>query len=329
MTSIGFAREYPMFENMSVVKSDRFRNRQGTNVTDRILGKCRSQTTLRLIMNQRIAKTLPRFAIDILVFLRSIGFLVLEPIDRFGLLINHKTALPPLRLRRYVGSLARFEASAAEYASYLKLLANLKSDSEILDIGCGCGLLALELEDYLVAGTGGRYVGIDIHKPSIAWCQKHFSPEHFQFIHHDIFNATFNPAGYISPAEFSLSADTGLFDVIVAKSLFTHITPVMAQRYLQIINKHLKDDGVCIISAFLFDDATSAKGDIDFRYGSAEFRYAYQNRIESAVAYRHDYFLDLISSCGLMLDRPIYRGGWYQPQNALNYQDIIVLRHHP
>jgi predicted O-methyltransferase YrrM len=89
--------------------------------------------------------------------MRLAAYVALEPLDYVSRVINGKRDLPPLRLRRHVGPLRTFEASAAEFQTYLRLLVGLDRKESILDIGCGCGLMALALKDYL--DHDGRYVG--------------------------------------------------------------------------------------------------------------------------------------------------------------------------
>ncbi len=277
-------------------------------------------------MNQHIAHHLPAYLISSLINLRLVALLIAEPIDRLGLLINGKKDLPPLQLRRFVGPLSTFEASGASWACMLKLLAKLKSNSSIWDIGCGCGLMALELRSYLFPEQGSRYLGSDIHKPSIKWCQRHIKQSNFAFIHHDIQNSSYNPRGKINPVDFSLDESYGRFDVIMAKSLFTHITTPMAKRYLDIIHDHLVPHGLCLVSSFLFNSVESSHGLIDFCYGGDQFRYAYKNRIESAVAYQKDFFIELVYNAGLELAHPIISGGWAHKYDGLNFQDIVLLK---
>ena len=277
-------------------------------------------------MNQHIARRLPAHLIHLLINIRSAGLLAVEPIDRLGLLINGKNKLPPLRLRRFVGPLNTFEASGSAWACMLKLLAGLKSNSSLWDIGCGCGLMAIELGSFLHAELGGRYVGSDIHAPSILWCQRHIKASNITFIHHDLYNASYNPNGKVALTEFSLDDTLGQFNVIMAKSLFTHITISMTERYLHLMQERLANGGMCILSAFLFNSIGTTHGSIDFCYGDNHVRYAYQNRVESAVAYNTDFFMTLVHNAGLDLARPIMRGSWFQDRDSLNYQDIVVLQ---
>src|SRR5829696_7239370 len=115
----------------------------------------------------RLNDAAPPAAIRAYLVGRQWVYRALEPLDLVSRVVTGKTDLPPLRLRKHVGPLRTFESSGAEFAVYLKLLCGLRSDERLLDIGCGCGLMAISLADYLDAR--GRYVGVDIDRPSIDW----------------------------------------------------------------------------------------------------------------------------------------------------------------
>ena len=150
---------------------------------------------------QRYSRTLVNF----LRASRNFVYLLLTPFDYACRLINGKADFPPLHLRRHVGPLRSFEASGAEFMSYLRLLVGLQPGERILDVGCGCGLMALYLKEYL--DKQGSYVGVDLHGPSINWCRRRIGSEHknFEFKHIDVQSMAYNPRGEVKGEVFHFS----------------------------------------------------------------------------------------------------------------------------
>ena len=268
---------------------------------------------------------LPRPIADGLVAGRVWGYRLLTPFDALWRKMNGLGDRPPIWLRRYVGPLASFESSAAEFVCLLKLLAHLKPEHRLLDLGCGCGALALHLRDYVRPELGGSYVGLDVHAPSIRWCQRHLARPGFQFVLLDAYNATFRPDGQRGFDYRAVLSRYAPADVVVAKSLFTHLRPEDTQSYLQAIGGALKPGGEALLTAFLFapeDDL--GKTAIRFAYGDAHFRHAYAHRVESAVAYTESWMQDALTSAGLQL-RHLFRGAWRLGGAGLSFQDVILV----
>jgi SAM-dependent methyltransferase len=261
---------------------------------------------------------------------RNVALLALSPLDYFSRLLNDKRDLPPLHLRRYVGPLGSFESSGAEFMSYLRLLAGLRPDERVLDIGCGCGQMALHLEDYL--DQQARYVGVDIHRPSISWCQKKISTRrrNFEFAHIDVRNEAFNPRGVHRAEAYQFPFEAGSFDLILLKSVFTHMRPDEVNNYLREVARLLKSNGRCLATFFLLNDeqarlAGEGVNDLKFERGEGVWRYRYEHSPESAVAFDERYLMQLLAENGLVLKRPIYYGRWAGRTDGLSYQDILLL----
>src|SRR5712692_3381007 len=58
----------------------------------------------------------------------------------------------------------------------------------VFDFGCGCGRVARQL--MCQTPKPCQYVGIDIHRGMIDWCQTNLTAydKNFKFYHHDVYN---------------------------------------------------------------------------------------------------------------------------------------------
>lgn len=268
--------------------------------------------------------------INVLRTCRQVGLLALSPLDYVSRLLNNKADLPPLHLRRYVGPLQSFESSGAEFMTYLRLLAGLRPGEGVLDIGCGCGQMALHLKDYL--DETGAYAGVDIHGPSIRWCQRKIASErgNFQFEHIDVRNLTYNPAGKHDAEVYRLPFEERSFDVILLKSVLTHMRPPEVSNYLREVARLLKLEGRCLATFFLLNEeqarhAREGRNALSFNYGEGIWRYRYEQSPESAVAYDERYVMELLAQHGLALKEPIYYGRWSGRKDGLSFQDILIV----
>ncbi len=247
---------------------------------------------------------------------------LVEPIDWLARRLNSKGTWPPLRLRQSVGSLNTFEGSAGEYMTYLKLLCDLDPGHDLLDIGCGCGLICLpvngtpSLPSYLYPGN---YYGIDINTEAINWCQKHLKRD-------NTFFARLNK-GQRVPTQGFIPCASGSFDVVLAKSLFTHLLYDETVYYLSEIYRLLKPGGRCLSTWFLINSEPVTKNPaLRFRSRSSGPTYVLRpTRPEVAVAYIEDELVKTFDKCGLEVDCTMY-GTWSGKQDGVSFQDIIVLR---
>lgn len=127
-----------------------------------------------------------------------------------------------------------------------------EATGDILDFGCGCGRLARQLIRQIPRPSS--YIGVDLHAGMIRWCNQHLSPiaPQFRFIHHDVYNAGFNPDPS-KPRHAELPADSGTRDLVIAYSVFTHILESSAIHYLAECARVLRPGGVLASTWFLFD----------------------------------------------------------------------------
>jgi SAM-dependent methyltransferase len=163
--------------------------------------------------------------------------------------------LPPAELRRLVGHDESLFDLRDDGSPVFPYLPDPEFYRSVFDFGCGCGRIARQL---LVQKTRPeRYVGIDIHRKMIAWCQENltaFDPA-FEFYHHDVWNMGLAPDNTRqSTAPFPVQS--GAFSLVVAHSVFTHIYKEQTEFYLGEVARILAEDGIARTTWFLFDRLT-------------------------------------------------------------------------
>lgn len=278
-----------------------------------------------------LKESLPAPVVTALRVARQLGYICLEPLDYCARIVNGKRDFPPLHLRRYVGPLRTFEMSGAEFMAYLKLLCKLKPSESVLDVGCGCGLMALHLADYL--GAAGRYAGIDIHSPSISWCQSHIGSKYpnFTFAFMDVRSRAYNPRGQYPAEDYSFEFGDREFDLVLLKSVFTHMRPAEVDNYIGEVARVLSNNGRCLMTFFLLNEeqtelARKGSNRLNFSHGEGPWRYVYPNSPESAIAFDERHVLEMLHSHGLELSEPVWYGAWTGRVDGLSYQDLLLVR---
>jgi SAM-dependent methyltransferase len=170
-------------------------------------------------------------------------------------------------------------------------LANLESN--IVDIGCGCGKSAAALRDFRYADVkfSGHYYGFDIDKALVDWCEGNFPAEHFTF---SLVNGTSTvyPASGQPQAEKSLAVcPDDSIDLVFSQSLFSHLLEDDLENYVKESFRVLKPGGAMCMTFFCMEDL-EALGLLGQRWS---FRHligrAYVENAtfpEAAVAYRRN-----------------------------------------
>jgi SAM-dependent methyltransferase len=247
--------------------------------------------------------------------LRSI---ILDFIDSLSKPQNQIIA--PLKLRHTLGQAQEVDGEWQVHS--LRDLCKLQPNESVLDVGSGCGRIALSLAKYL--NRNGSYEGLEIVKDFVDWCQSNISPRYpnFNFTHADIYNSSYNPNGRFKASQYKFPYKDKSFDVVVLSSVFTHMLPRDLENYISEINRVLKDDGRCWISYFLVDRESQrfANGEhtqVNF-INMGEYFVVDPKVPESAVGYREEYILKLYDRNELDILYPIHYGS--------GGQDLIVAR---
>lgn len=236
--------------------------------------------------------------------------------------------LPPRRLVNSVGG-GDYGEIGREFFRYFIDIAGLKSSYRVLDVGCGCGRMAVPLIPFLSGAS--EYQGFDIVPAAITWSQSHITSRHprFHFELADIYNKLYNPKGKIKSKDYRFPYADNYFDFTFLTSVFTHMFTDDMERYLSEIARTLKPDGKCMITFFLLN--SESKNLIEQGASTLPFRHplpgcvtAYPEMPEGAIAFEESFIRQCFAKYQLDLVEPIHFGGWCGRNQRLSYQDIIL-----
>ncbi|MEO8432710.1 MAG: class I SAM-dependent methyltransferase [Acidobacteriota bacterium] len=240
------------------------------------------------------------------------AFLFAAGVPERLLIANGEGLLPPLWLRRHTGPLSEIEKSAAAIQDLVASLGLVRPGDRILDVGCGFGIMAERLEGSM--GREGRYLGFDVHGPSVRWAQRHMatSDRRFRFV-----------LGRRLESEWTLPAPDGDADFILAKSLFTHLGDAAARRALSEMERVLAPGGRALLTAFLFEEDQAPRTLFPFPRPEAPVRWKWKARPEAAVAYERLHFSRMLEEAGLTVET--FRPGFWPGSERLDAQDVLVI----
>ncbi|MGO9322610.1 MAG: class I SAM-dependent methyltransferase [Solirubrobacteraceae bacterium] len=202
--------------------------------------------------------------------------------------------MPPVELRELVGIT---DAEAFDRTGGDPLFPDLDSRNYrcVVDFGCGCGRIARQLARQ--PERPQRYVGVDLHRGMIKWCDENLAPRlpGFTFHHHDVYNPSFNPDPAL-PRTAPIPIEAGQATLAIAWSVFTHLAQSQVEWYLQEIRRILADDGVAVTTWFLFD-----KSGFPMMQDFQNALYINEDDITNAVIFDMNWVLGVIRSHGLVV----------------------------
>jgi cyclopropane fatty-acyl-phospholipid synthase-like methyltransferase len=192
----------------------------------------------------------------------------------------------------------------------------LDPGSAVLELGCGCGRIALALLGYLE--PRGRYVGQDVDLQMIEWCRRHIRAENFRFEHADLFSKVYNPAGK-PVAGYRFPAEEGSTSLIISVSVFSHLLYDDFRHYVGESGRVLSRGGKLHMTLFALDFMKERLGDRwTFAHEMGRCRVESRRYPEAAVAYELATVRELLSEAGLSI-ADIYN-------QDLHQQTIIAMK---
>ncbi len=236
--------------------------------------------------------------------------------------------------------------SYAEWAHVIGIFQTLmflhldkKTGNQILDVGCGTGLLGIASEAFI--SDGGKYIGLDVMQADIQFCQQHYPSPVFEFIHFDVHNSMYASNQHKELKPWPL--DGQQFDLVTALSVWTHLNETDARFYLKEVKRVLKPKGKAIISFFILDKMYQASlknrtEELGRFHRTAQTQWIFDSSAhgsehwrcpswaelpESAIGITSEGLESLCNESGLTVLKK-YLGNWKE-QPGLFFQDVLVL----
>lgn len=237
--------------------------------------------------------------------------------------------------------------SYAEWAHVIGLFQSLfyfqltkHTNNRILDIGCGTGLLSMSSRPFVA--PEGQYLGLDVMKSNIDYCQNHYKDNNTLFKHFDI-----NNSKYANNQENKLipwNVEDNSFDLVSALSVWTHLNEEHAIYYFKEIERVLKPKAKAIITFFYLDEGyrETLKNRIDDKgkyHGTNQLKWIFDTKAydsehwfcpnwvkvpEDAIAIDEEGLKMLLANTTLELV-DYYPGNWKE-NVGFYFQDVLVFK---
>lgn len=200
--------------------------------------------------------------------------------------------LPGFRENQGLSEDDKYLESIKEQLDHLSDNFNFKSNTVILDFGCGQGRLANGLQAQ--NRPFKSYYGIDTHKKSVDWCNKWLTKYNskFNFIHVPASNARYNRQ---ADSLKSLPFGKNTFDLIFLNSVFSHMLTDDVIFYLNEFNRTIKDNGVLYITAFVEENVPEVQENPENYIGSNKGSL-------HRVRFEKKFFLSLFEKTGFSIE---------------------------
>lgn len=242
-----------------------------------------------------------------------------------------RNSLPPIDFMKIIGSFDsnHFKKNMFFFFKELVTRFDLNPNSNILDIGCGCGRLSIPFFSFL---KDGHYTGIDSWKEGILWCKNNLSSQNHNFNFYEVKTSNnYYLEDRIREFNNSLSVDIPShikYDLIFSISVFTHLIKRDAEYYLSFFNDHISSNSCIFLTCFIIDDYF-----FQYREKSNKFKdlveeeegcfYGYSKQ-DFFAGYTLSKFTSIINENGFKIVSHGL-GKWARKPGSRLYQDSFVL----
>lgn len=249
-------------------------------------------------------------------------------LSRLDSALGRETDMIPPKSLGFVGG-GDPQTIGEEYLGYFQRLCGLQPHERVLDIGSGNGRMAAPLTRYLSAR--GSYEGFEIVPRGVAWCRGRITPRftNFRFQLADVRNRYYNPTGSVGADSYTFPFESGSFDFAFATSVFSHLMPCEATRYLSELARVLRSGGRALLTFYLLNEVSivaiaEERASPKFVHDCGRYRTISLTEPEAAIALHESEMAAHCEAVGLRIRRPIEYGPW-TGRAGLSWQDIVVV----
>ena len=225
--------------------------------------------------------------------------------------------LPPMELRYQIGPLDDADYDNPGGTPILDAFGvPHEAYRAVFDFGCGCGRQARQMLQQQLRPR--RYVGVDIQRRVIDWCQNNLATVDpaFRFLHHDVYAPWYAPENSLRLA-LPLPAAGQSFSLVMATSVFTHLTRGQVEFYLSEVARILTPDGIAFTTWLFFDRASFSFHPEVYSLYLSEADFA------QAVLFDREWFLETVRALGLGVRRT------FLPEVAGHQWTVLLVRRTP
>lgn len=239
--------------------------------------------------------------------------------------------LPTTEMMKIIGSSDKehFITVIKQIFSDLLLTSNCNENSNIIDLGCGCGRMAMPFTQII---TNGEYNGYDVWEEGINWCKENLLTKNNCF-NFTLLNAQNNyyfddDNNGNNNFKFHNIKDTNI-DFIFAISVFTHLNPNDTLQYFKEFSRILKPNAKAYITSFIIDEeffefVEKTKQHTQVKEKEKGYYSAYSKQYYLG-GYTMELWKQLLNDANLEIVG-YEPGSWAQKKNAKRYQDTFLIQ---
>jgi SAM-dependent methyltransferase len=242
--------------------------------------------------------------------------------------VNFNLPTPDRDLLDMIGN-GDFLSISAEFLGGAVQKGGLHPNHKVLEVGCGCGRMALGMACYL--SREGSYDGFDIIKKLINWDVENISrvKSNFNFKWLDLYNKEYNPQGSMQSSDLVFPYADGSFDYVYLTSVFTHMYFKDIKRYLGEIARVLKPGGRCLFTCYLLNE--EARHNIACGVSAFNLVHPVEEGFtcnpdvpEDQIGFDEGDFKSAVIENKFDI-AGVYYGSWCGRRGAGNFQDLVVV----